>query len=247
MSLYNNSAFGPPYKNMQRMGNNPWPVYLFGKFDTKTEPFKLQVTHAALTGNVATLTVQIVGGGGPTAGLLPSVGAKMGARGVALNAAFNADPAIVTGVNIDPATGTGTITYAVTHADIAGADTPGEAAVQPFETPDTLTQGVASMPVALTSTPDESDNSRCVFAECTFPSVPDAATIELQTANVDDDARYVTVTDPTGAAIIVATVAGGIVTKSGQQFPFVMGKFLRLYPSAVSGGTLPSIVGTITA
>jgi len=94
--------------------------------------------------------------------------------------------------------------------------------------------------VALIYTPDESDNSRCLFAECKFTgTVPTSATVVLQVANVDDDARYQTVGT-------IATVAGGAVTQAGAEFSFLMGKFIRMKVTALSGGDSTSgIVGTI--
>lgn len=255
MGIYNNSAF--PH-SILRMGNNPWPIYLFGSFDTKTQPFMFQITQVALTSNVATFTVTIQNGGGPNAGLVPSIGAKMGARGTTTNGgAFNVDPAIVTAVNINPATGTGTISCSITHANVTTTADSGMLVVQPYETPDLVVQGTSSIPVALTSTPDESDNSRCLAAEAKWTgTIPTAATVVLEWANVDDDSRYQVYENtqgcsPTGAIAAsnaLATIAGSAVTQSGAQYSFAMGKFIRAKVLAMTGGDgTTGLVVSITA
>ena len=233
MALYSNSAIPHAVKRMTAITT---PIYLFGSFDHDSEPFKFQVTNAAVASNVATLTVQLVaGGGGLVAGTtpyaLPQVGGRMGVRGVtAASGAFNADPVTITAVSISQATGAGTISYALTHADVSIVVSPGEAWVQPFEVPDLVASGTASAPVALSFSPDDSDNSRCLFVDGVWSgTMPTAATVSLQVANVDTDSRYVTV----GAFNIIV---GSAVTQQGAQFSFLMGKFIRAKVTAMTGG-----------
>jgi hypothetical protein len=245
MALYSNSAFGPPYKTVHRMGTQTEPNYLFGSFDFKANPFLFQVTQVSLAANVASITGTLISGGGganPSPYTAPQVGAKMGVRGTQSNGGlFNVDPATVTAVNWNPATGQATISFGLTNANIGATPDKGMMVVNPLEVPDTpLALNMASRPIALIYTPDESDNSRCLFAECTFQgTMPTSATVVLQVANVDDDSRYQTVGT-------VATVAGGAVTQAGAEFSFLMGKFIRMKVTALSGGDGTSgIVGTV--
>lgn len=243
MTLYNNSAFGPPYKNTMRMGTSIQPNYLFGAFEYKTEPFRFAVTGVALASNVATYTVQLIGGGGPAPSVAPAVGAKMGVRGTATSSGlFNVDPAIVTAVTFNATTGAGTISCALTGANVSQTADTGVLVVNPVETPDKITGVVSSQAVALIFTPDESDNSRCLFAECKWVgTLPTTATVVLEAANVDDDSRYVNLGT-------VCTVASGAVTQAGAEFSFIMGKFLRLKVSAFTGGdSTTGLVGTVFA
>lgn len=232
--LYSNSAFGPPLKSIARLSTAIEPNYLFGSRDYKTEPLLYQITNLALTSNVVTATVAIKSGGGAT-NTLPVVGAKMGVRGVA-TAAYNVDPTTVVSTTVSNATGTGTITYAKTNANIATAPASGDLVVQSAEVPDIVAAGTASAPFSLVFTPDEDDNSRCLYAEAVWSgTVPTAATVVLQVANVDDEARYATVKNSIGtlagasvaASDNLAVIAGSAVTQSGSQYSFIMGKFIR--------------------
>lgn len=246
MPAYSNSAFGAPFKTVARMQTDLEPNYLFGKFDNKTQPFEFQVSNVAITSNVATLTVQLTGGGGPKAGLLPAVGAKMGVRGTVTSAGvFNVDPTTVTASTVAAATGAGTISFALTNANVASTADVGKLVVQPFETPDLVAQGSSSAPIALVFSPDESDNSRCLYAEAKWTgTLPTTATVVLQVANVDDDSRYATVENAQGnapgsvvaASDALASVASSAVTQSGAQYSFIMGKFIRAKVLSMTGG-----------
>jgi hypothetical protein len=257
MPAYINSAF--PHEIL-RMGNNPWPNYLFGSFDTKTQPFLFNITNVALTSNVATITVTIVSGGGPGATLLPVVGQIIGVRGTQTNGgAFNVDPTTITAVSINNATGTGTISYAVTHANVTSTADVGQASVLPLESGDLVAAGSSSRAVALTSTPDESDNSRSIFAEAKWSgTLPTTATVVLQVANVDQDSRYYAVENAQGvggtsgatvaASDALATVAGSAVTQSGAEYSFIMGKFIRAKVLSMTGGDgTTALVVTVSA
>jgi hypothetical protein len=230
--IYSNSAFGPPYKNIARLSTQIEPNYFFGSRDYKTEPFMFTVTNVALTTNVATVTGTLVSGGGDSPNNVPLVGAKMGIRGSTnTSGLFNVDPATVTAVTWTPSTGVAVVSFALVHANVTSASDVGSMVVQSAEIPDLVSSGTASAPFALVFTPDESDNSRCLFAECTWTgTMPTSATVSLQVANVDDDARYQSLPTP------IATVAGSAVTLSGGEYSFVAGKFLRVKVTAMAGG-----------
>lgn len=241
MPLYQQSVFKP---SPQRMQANFLPIYLFGSFDTKVTPFVYKVTHVARTTNVATLTVTLQSGGGSLPGSsLPSVGAILGVQG-AVTAGFNTNYAAVTAVAITGASGT--ISYANSGANVATTADVGTCVVLPGEQADVdVVQGSTSAPVALSFTPDDADNSRCLSAEAKWVgTMPTSATVILQWANVDDDSRYMTLQNAQGclstgvvaASDALATVASGAVTQSGAQYSFILGKFLRAKILAMTGG-----------
>lgn len=245
MPLYSNSAFGAPFKTIKRMDTSAEPNYLFGSFTQSTQPFRFQITQVAITSNVATVSVQLIDGGGPNAGILPSVGATMGIHGTQTNAGlFNVDPTTVTAVTLNTS-GVGTISFSLTNANITAIADRGELVVKPYEIPDIVAAGSASVPIALCYTPDESDNSRTLYAEARWTgTAPTAASVVLQVANVDEDSRYAVVGNSQGtapAAVVasssaLATIAASAVTQSGAQYSFVMGKFIRAKVLSMTGG-----------
>ena len=235
MALYKTTAFGPPYKATKRMQTGALPLYLFGRRDEHTEPFMFHIDHIAGSGSAATATVSLVSGGGGVGGAtgaeapspIPVAGAVMGVRGLALTG-FNTDPTTVTSVSLN-SLGVGTIVYPNSTSHANAADN-GDLVVWPFEYPDLVALNSASAPYALAFSPDESDNSRCLFAEAVWSgTTPTAATVSLQVANIDQDARYVTV----GAINIIAA---STVTQQGAEFSFLMGKFIRAKVTAMTGG-----------
>ena len=249
MGIYNNTAFTPPYNNTLRMTTGV-VTYLFGRLDQHTEPFRFAISHIAGNGTDATATVQLVSGGGGTGGAqgsevpqpIPVVGAVMGVQGLT-HSAFNTDPTTVVAVSLN-SSGAGTIEYANTNSLSAAADS-GTLIVWPYEYPDLVAQGTASIPVAQTFTPDDSDNSRCLFADVTwYGTMPSAATVVLQGAlryrdaayYVIQNARGVSTTASVAASDALATIAGSAVTQSGALYQFIMAKFLRVKVTAMTGG-----------
>ncbi|HZP06802.1 MAG TPA: hypothetical protein VFB43_18020 [Terracidiphilus sp.] len=249
MPPYLNSTFGPPYKKTLRMQYGVVPIYLFGRKDSQTNPFVFKVTQVALTSNVATLTVQLVSGGGGAPNDFPAspqVGQNLSVLGTqTASGAFNVGFTQVTASTVDPTTGAGTISFALMHANVGATADSGQLVLEPLEIPDLVDSVTASIPVAQIFTPDDSDNSRCIFAEAKWTgTLPTSATIKLQVANVDEDSRYQVVQNSYGTApgaIVaqsdsLATVAAGAVTQSGAQYQYIMGKFIRAKITAITGG-----------
>ena len=249
MSLYLNSTFGPPYKRTLRMQYGVLPIYLFGRKDSQTNPFVFKTTQVSLTGNVATLTVQLISGGGGAPNnfpVVPQVGQNLSVLGTKTAAgAFNVGFTQVTATTVSAATGAGTISYALTHGDVAPTADSGQVCLEPFEIADLVDSTVASQPVAQIFTPDDSDNSRCIFAETRWTgTLPTTATVKLQVANVDEDSRYQVVQNAYGTAAgaivaqsdSLATVAGSAVTQPGAMYQYIMGKFIRAKITAITGG-----------
>jgi hypothetical protein len=202
------------------MATGVTPTYLFGRADPHTQPFRFHTSKIAGDGSTATATVQLVGGGGGTGGAIgsevpspiPVIGAVMGVRGL-VNSGFNTDPTVVTGVTLNSA-GAGTITYANTTSLTATLDN-GDLVVNPYEYPDLVSSGSASAPVAQAFTPDDSDNARCLFCDAVWSGTsPSAAVVVLQAANVDQDARYVTLLNSAGTDVL-ASIVGSAVAFNG--------------------------------
>ena len=254
--LYSNTAFRPSIYQTIRMGTTTEPNYLFGSLDSKTEPWVFAINNVAISANVAIVQATLRQGGGASPLVAPRVGAKMGIRGTTTNGGiFNVDPTAVSTVTWTPSTGAIAVTFPLTHADVGAITDTGDLIIQPYETADLTgtSAGAASAPVALIFSPDESDNSRCLFAEVRWTgTLPTAATVVLQVANVDDDgygaspvSRWQTVQNAygtlQGGSTIVAqsanlgVIAGSAVTQSGAMYQFLMGKFIRAKITALTG------------
>jgi hypothetical protein len=217
------------------------PTYLFGTFNWDVSPSKMAVSNVALTSNVATLTVQLYEGPVPVVGQLVSVMQTQSTSGL-----FNVNRVALSGVTLD-ANGAGTITYALTHANVGSAADSGQAWADPYETPDALANGY-SIPVSLQVQPAEQRMQRQIVTEVTFPSLPTTATVKLYGAMAPPyKARFADLSQT------VATVAGGVQTTSilTQISPAsgILGawNYLCFVVSSVSGGTNPTIIAKILA
>ncbi|MFP5230129.1 MAG: hypothetical protein ACLGXA_21125 [Acidobacteriota bacterium] len=246
MSLFTNSAFGPPYTKTRRLNTDTPPQYLFGEGHPDGDPFVFRVTSVSLNANVATIGVSIKSGGGSNPLNVPTVGAKMGVQGTQTNSSlFNVDPTTVSSVDYDAATGTGTISFALEGSNVTQTDDVGSLVVWAYETPDLVSEGSASASYALFYGPDESDNSRCAFAEAKWTgTMPTTATVVLEVSNYPDNSRFQVVqnsygTSPTAtvaASDALASVADGAVTQSGANYQFLIGKFVRAKVLSMTGG-----------
>src|SRR5581483_11501297 len=88
------------------------PAYVFGGYADNVAPTRMLVTNVALTSNVATLNVTVVEGNVPTVGSFITVQGTQQASG-----AFNVTNIALTGVTLNSA-GVGTVTFALTHANV---------------------------------------------------------------------------------------------------------------------------------
>ena len=255
MSLFVNSAFAPPFNAIHALQTSQ-PNYAFGERSQQIQPFLFQVTSVSLAADVATIGVKLQSGGGGTA--VPAIGAKCGVKGTATNGGvFNVDPSTVSAVNYNAATGTGTISFPLTAANVAQVADVGAMVVQSAETPDLIVAGSASRSFALGYTVDELANERSLFCECKFTgTIPTSATIALQIANVNDDSRFQTVANSGGTAPgasiaesdALATIAASAVTQSGATYNFILGRFVRVKVLALEGGDdTTGLICTISA
>jgi hypothetical protein len=219
MPSYVNNPFVPP--QFVQQGVN---CYLFGSYNDKQANTKMWVTNVALTSNVATITVQIIEGEIPLVGAYISVIQTASTSGL-----FNVNRAIITAVTINSATGAGTITYALTHADVTSAADAGTAIAEVPEVAETLANGNS---VACCLQSPDCDSQKTVPYSILFPGgIPTAAVVDLQAALRNVDSEFTKVQN-------AATVTGSEYTAGPfGQATLQRGYFYRFAVSGVSGST----------
>jgi hypothetical protein len=223
MPSFVNSPFVRPQLAMKGV-----PAYLFGSFDPRIGNTNLYLTNSALTTNVATLTVQLLNGPLPAVGNYISV-----VNSTAGSAALNVNRAVITGVTINATTGAGTITFALSNANITSVADTGSVIVEPSEVPETLAAG-ASQAVIIQA--PEGDSQFTVPFAVTFTTLPTAVTVTLQQAINANSNEWTNTTT-------VATVAGGVYTAGSVVSATLQRGYA--YRAFVSGLTLGSGVGLV--
>lgn len=206
------------------------PTYMFGSWAQEKAPTRMWISQVALTSNVATVTGQIVEGD------VPIVGANIYINGTQSNSGiFNVQGVAITAVSINAA-GAGTVSFALTHADVSATADAGLAIVPQPEVAETIANG-SSIPVTIPFNDPRTAGDRTVTVTVSFPTIPTACNIILQTALMDDDSQYAAF-ESTGEANVV-TVAAGARSQYQTQFSLQMSRFYRLNISSLSGtGTL---------
>lgn len=120
------------------------PTYVWGSLNDRVSPTRMTVSNVALTSNVATLTVQVIEGNVPVAGQLVTVTGTQTASG-----AFNVTAVAIASATINAATGAGTITFALTHANVSSTADSGLAVAPQIVAPEAVTTNENSAAVAL--------------------------------------------------------------------------------------------------
>jgi hypothetical protein len=190
----------------------------------------MYVSKVAVTSNVATLTVQIYGGELPAAGWLVSVAQVANNSG-----AFQVNRVALASVTID-STGAGTITFALTHADIPEAAGLGVAIAEVPEIGETAANG-SSIACCVQS---PLAGARTLPVAITFPTLPTTASVKLQGAlhNIDSEFTNIGSTD-------LATVAASAQTVGPfSQVTLQAGYFYRFIVASIAGsGTIVAKIG----
>lgn len=208
------------------------PVYCWGSLNTLTAPTRAFVTNVALTSNVATVSLSLKEGQIPVVGQTISIQGTTSTSGL-----FNVSNATVTGVS-GFSTGdnsTGTVTFALTHANVGTAADTGAAVLPIPEIGESLANG-ASKAFCVQSNGAQIQNGRTVKATVSFPSIASitAATVKLQDA--------MDIFDTFQDVYTLATVASGVLTTGGSvELELTIGRWYRFNTSGVSGS------GTIVA
>ena len=224
MPKYKDSPFSAAQLAMKGV-----PCYLLGSYDYKVGNSNLALSKVALTTDVATVTVQLLNGPAPVVGGLISI-----INSTAGSGEFNVSRATLTAVNLDAATGAGTLSFALTGADLGATNDSGTVICEPAEVPETLTAG-ASVACCVQS---PVDGQFTVPVAVTFPTMPTAATVTLQKAIRDRDAEY---TDTTAKVTVASSAftAGPTVEATLER-----GYFYRLNVSGLTGtGTVIGKIG----
>jgi hypothetical protein len=225
MTAYNKSPFAPQPKLLYA----GVPEYLFGSWPQDKSPTQMYVTSVAVASDVATLGVTVFGGDPPAVGSLISVQGTQSAGGE-----FNVTNVALTGVTLNSA-GVGTVTFALTAANLATTADAGVAIVPQPVTMEAIA-AQASIPVAMSNNSFGGDLDRTVTAQAIFGTLPTAVTVSLQGAMFNEDSAYETVGT-------VATVAGSAVTANGLTV-IAKYQFYRVLISGLTGtGTIAVPIG----
>lgn len=187
----------------------------------------MYVTSVALATNVATVDVAAFEGNLPVVGTLITITGTSQAAG-----AFNVTNAVVTAVSFNAA-GVGTVTFALTGANLATTIDGGTLTFFPAIIGETIVAGSS-----MAGTPSSCEGRTNSYAvEVYFPTIPTAATVSFQGALANDDASFIDITSP------IATVAGGAVTAMANPFIQTNFPFVRFHISGLTGtGTIAAVL-----
>jgi hypothetical protein len=201
--------------------------YSWGGFNDDIAPTRMLVSNVALTSNVATLTVQIVEGNVPAIGSLISVQGTASTSGL-----FNVTNVALASVTIVAATGAGTVTLPLTHANVASVANTGQAIVKVPYTFDTL-PGTAAGGKQFAIPHYFRPGFRQLSWFTAFTGAPSTVAAALQVADEDVEASYTT--------IDTSTVATGETREIGKvPINGIAANFVRIQ-MASTGGTSPTV------
>lgn len=158
--------------------------YSFGTFSDQTPTTKMFVTNVAIASNVVTLTVQIWEGPVPTTHQLIST--------QGLSNIPNVTNVAIASVSAFSDLTNGTITYALTHADVTSVADAGLALAPAAEVGDTITPTQAVKGAAFSLSALDKTNSRSIAWSVSFPATPPSASFEadLEGAIENIDSQY---------------------------------------------------------
>ncbi len=184
MPVYNGSPFAAPAQLLLVGGP---PAYAFGSKKLNIPTARMQVTSvSANASNIATVGVKMIEGAIPTVGSLISIIGTASAAG-----AYNITNIPITNVVIDATTGIGTITFALTTAQLAVTADIGEARGPIPEVAEALTNNSSSQQFAISDPVGFDVNTRILTWQTIYPSAPAGITAALQGAMNDVDSQYV--------------------------------------------------------
>jgi hypothetical protein len=192
---------------------------------------RFQINSVAITSNVATIGVKILEGflPNPSSGLVGRLISIQGTQ--ADGGAFNVSNVAVASATIDPATGEGTITFALAGANLGTTNDAGQAILAPNEKAEAVANGTTGAQFALSQDRNTINSDRAVSWSYAPSSAPSSWTVALQGADVDEDAAYTTLD------------SGTVVTAGGETHLLSVPasvNFLRGKITALSGGTNPT-------
>lgn len=221
----------PSFQNVPLMVPGK-PLFLLGSLSFSQSPTMAQVTNVALSGNVVTLSLAL------TAGAIPVVNQLISVQQCSV-AAINGTAYTITAVSgfNTGDNSTGTVTFALTHANIVSVAATGNA-IAPIPVTADVAQNGSSLYAALPFNDPRIDQSRTLVFQALFPSIPTTATL---TAYVSDDGV-------TFYSIgTIASVAGGVVTGGLLEISAQSAAFVQVQIASVTGGTNPTVWCTVSA
>ena len=225
MPLYNAS----PITGARCTGIEPGtPVYSFGSFNGNVGPCIFMPTASAEdSGNVITLTGQIISGN------IPAVGQLVTTLGLS-NVADQTNTPILS-VGTFSARGAGSFTYAdsTDAGTIASAPDSGQCLVPQAEVPEALAVSEGQQ-FSLGTYANLINAARNIQWELEYPSAPTSVVMNLEASMTDDDSQY---------QILDTSSNPGGETRYVQVVAF---NFIRITCSATAGGTDPSVIAKIT-
>lgn len=232
MPAYQNN----PFQNSLLLARGV-PTYLFGSYNMHQGNTIMRVSNVALTSNVATLTVQITAGEVPKVNSLISVQQTASTSGL-----FNVNRAVVTAATIDN-NGAGTVTFALTHADVVTAADFGTAVVEVPEVGETPAAGASIAACAAGGPCDGSQFTVPLAVTFSGGVLPTGITATLQVALRNVDAEFTN----TSTSVVVATAAytaghGPVVEATLEH-----GYFYRVLVSGLTLGSATGIVAKLGA
>ena len=223
MPAFINSAFQKPILLMKGVA-----AYLIGSFSQQVGDANLAVTNVALTSNVATVTVQQLNGPKVVVGALISIVNSTSTSGL-----FNVNRAIITASTIDDATGAGTITFALTHANVGSAADGGSVIVEPAEVGESVTTAGFTSIAVVAQAPEGDSQFTVPISVLAGPAIT-AMTATLQHALKNSSNEWTnttTVVTKTGAT----TYTAGPVVEATLERAY-------LYRIAITGVTGTDVV-----
>jgi hypothetical protein len=205
------------------------PAYSWGKAPTANA--RMSISAVAITSNVATLTVQML------EGVIPAVGALLTVQGTQTvtsggGSNFNLTNVALTGVTINSSTGAGTLTFALTSTNISTTTDSGKAIAVALPTYEAIGSAAAGQQFAVSSGSGAQNDQSGIVWWTQFTGSPSTVAMNLQGANVDQDAYYTTVDSSTNASGESRSV--GTINYS----------FYRIQ-AASTGGTSPTVLAGI--
>lgn len=119
-------------------------TYAWGSLSDRISPSRMTISHVVLTTNVASLQVQVIEGNIPAVGSLVTIRGTQQTGGI-----FNVTAAALTAVSINATTGAGTISFALTHANVSPVNDSGMAVAPQAITFEAVSTNGNSVAVAL--------------------------------------------------------------------------------------------------
>jgi hypothetical protein len=227
MSQYITSPFKPS-PVLLVSGTNQ---YLYGSWNSNTGPTQGSIISDSAVTTTATVTFRILSGNVPVTGaLITVVGASRSANLNVTNATI-----LTVSAAANPDAGVYTVTYAITSTSLAVGFDGGQVIIPQPEIGETLVNG-SSAPVAMPFQNAQMNQGKALVVVVSFPTVPTAAVITLQSALFDIDSEYANVAT-------VVSVAGGVVTGGQVIVDDQADRFYRLNTSGLTGSG--TIVGKI--